>query len=120
MNLLPPPHQRRDAAKVAHESFSSRFDDFERRVKVFESSGILRRYLVRPLDWGAQAVSAAAALCALLAESRPGSCVLVVAVELCSVAFRIDKLTKENIIATALFSDDAACRGQPRAARAAA
>ena len=120
MNLLPPPHQRRDAAKVAHESFSSRFDDFERRVKVFESSGILRRYLVRPLDWGAQAVSAAAALCALLAESRPAICVLVVAVELCSVAFRIDKLTKENIIATALFSDDAACRGQPRAARAAA
>ena len=45
---------------------------------------------------------------ARLAESRPGSVVLVVAVELCSVAFRLDKLTKENIVATALFADGAA------------
>lgn len=45
---------------------------------------------------------------ARLAQSRPGSCVLVVAVDLCSVAFRLDKLTKENIVATALFGDGAA------------
>jgi alkylresorcinol/alkylpyrone synthase len=43
-----------------------------------------------------------------LAQARPGSAVLLVAVELCSVAFRLDKLTKENIVATALFSDGAA------------
>jgi alkylresorcinol/alkylpyrone synthase len=47
-------------------------------------------------------------LAARLAQSRPGSVVLLVAVELCSVAFRLDKLTKENIVATALFADGAA------------
>lgn len=177
---------QRDAATVAHETFSARIDDFERLVKVFESSGILQRYLIRPLDWylkplgwsernaayleGACALFVDAATKALaqasktaadidtvvtvsstglatpgidarvseqmgfradvervpvfglgcaggvtglglgarLAQSRPGSCVLVVAVELCSVAFRMDKVTKENIVATALFADGAA------------
>ena len=47
-------------------------------------------------------------LAARLAQSRPGSIVLLVAVELCSVAFRLDKLTKENIVASALFADGAA------------
>lgn len=183
-----PPHMisQRDAATVAHETFSARIDDFERLVKVFESSGILRRHLVQPLDWylkplgwaernaayldGACALFVEAATKALaeagktaadvdtvvtisstgiatpgidaraademgfradiervpvfglgcaggatgmglgarLAQSRPGSCVLVVAVELCSVAFRMDKVTKENIVATALFADGAA------------
>ncbi|MBC7480149.1 MAG: type III polyketide synthase [Pseudorhodobacter sp.] len=183
-----PPHviTQRDAASVAHETFSARIDDFERLVKVFESSGILRRHLVRPLDWylkplgwaernaayleGACALFADAATKALaeagktaadvdmvvtisstglatpsiearvadrmgfrldiervpvfglgcaggvtglalgarLAQSQPGTCVLVVAVELCSVAFRMDKVTKENIVATALFADGAA------------
>ncbi len=183
-----PPHlnTQRDAAEVAHQSFSARYDDFERLVKVFESSGIRRRYLVRPLEWyltplgwserniayleGACALFVEAASKALadaglsgadvdtvvtvsstglatpgidarvadqlgfrddiervpvfglgcaggvtgiglgarLAQSRPGSCVMVVAVELCSVAFRLDKLTKENIVATALFGDGAA------------
>jgi alkylresorcinol/alkylpyrone synthase len=45
---------------------------------------------------------------ARLAQSRPGSFVLVVAVEACSIAFRMDKLTKQNIVATALFGDGAA------------
>ena len=43
-----------------------------------------------------------------LAQSRPGSVVLLVAIELCSLAFRLDKLTKANIVATALFGDGAA------------
>src|SRR5882757_308916 len=43
-----------------------------------------------------------------LAQSRPGSVVLLVAVELCTLAFRLDKLTKANIVATALFGDGAA------------
>ncbi|PZX47534.1 (2-(2,4-dihydroxy-6-methylphenyl)-2- oxoethyl)-4-hydroxy-2-pyrone synthase [Cereibacter changlensis] len=47
-------------------------------------------------------------LASRLAQSRPGSAVLVVAVELCSLSFRLDKLTKENIVATALFADGAA------------
>jgi len=47
-------------------------------------------------------------LAARLAEARPGSLVLFVAVELCTLAFRLDKLTKANIVATALFGDGAA------------
>ena len=43
-----------------------------------------------------------------LAQSRPGSVVLLVAVELCTLSFRLDELTKANIVATALFGDGAA------------
>lgn len=183
-----PPHiiDQRDAALAAHKAFSSRFADFERLAKVFESSGIRRRYGVRPIDWyfqtpgwpdrndayidGAGALFVAAADKALhaahlsaqdvdtivtvsstgiatpslearvagqmgfradveripvfglgcaggvsgfsiasrLAASRPGSVVLLVAVETCTLAFRMDKLSKANIVATALFGDGAA------------
>jgi alkylresorcinol/alkylpyrone synthase len=34
--------------------------------------------------------------------------VLLVAVEICTLAFRLDELTKANIVATALFGDGAA------------
>jgi alkylresorcinol/alkylpyrone synthase len=34
--------------------------------------------------------------------------VLLVAIELCTLAFRLDELTKANIVATALFGDGAA------------
>lgn len=45
-----------------------------------------------------------------MAQSRPGSVVLLVAVEVCTLSFRLDKLTKANIVATALFGDgSAAC-----------
>jgi alkylresorcinol/alkylpyrone synthase len=47
-------------------------------------------------------------IAARLAKSQPGSVVLLVAVELCSLAFRLDTLTKANIVATALFGDGAA------------
>ena len=43
-----------------------------------------------------------------LAEARPGSNVLLVTIELCSLALRLDELTKANIIATSLFGDGAA------------
>jgi alkylresorcinol/alkylpyrone synthase len=43
-----------------------------------------------------------------LAQSRPGSVVLLVAVEICTLAFRLDELSKANIVATALFGDGAA------------
>jgi alkylresorcinol/alkylpyrone synthase len=45
---------------------------------------------------------------ARLAESRPGTNVLFVAVEICSTAVRLDQMTKANIVATALFADGAA------------
>src|ERR1700722_3913954 len=43
-----------------------------------------------------------------LAQARPGSNVLLVAIELCSLALRLDELTKANIIAVSLFGDGAA------------
>jgi alkylresorcinol/alkylpyrone synthase len=43
-----------------------------------------------------------------LAQARPGSNVLLVTIELCSLALRHDELTKANIVATSLFGDGAA------------
>jgi alkylresorcinol/alkylpyrone synthase len=183
-----PPHaiEQRDAAAAAHHCFGTRYSDFKRLARVFESSGIRRRYAVRPLEWyleplgwpernaayleGACQLFVDAATKALrdagitaaevdtvvtisstgiatpslearvasrigfradvervpvfglgcaggvsgfsiasrLAQSRPGTFVLLVAVELCTLAFRLDELTKANIVATALFGDGAA------------
>src|SRR5579863_6622690 len=43
-----------------------------------------------------------------LAQARPGTNVLMVTVEICSLALRLDELTKANIVATSLFGDGAA------------
>ena len=48
------------------------------------------------------------ALAARLASTAPGRTILFVTVELCSISIRLDKLTKANIVATALFGDGAA------------
>ena len=45
-----------------------------------------------------------------LAEARPGSNVLLVAIELCTLALRHDELTKANIVAVSLFGDGGATR----------
>ncbi|MBW0002847.1 MAG: type III polyketide synthase [Hyphomicrobiales bacterium] len=45
---------------------------------------------------------------ARLAQARPGTNVLLVVIELCTLASRPDSLTKANIVATALFGDGAA------------
>lgn len=58
--------------------------------------------------WGCAGGAAGLALAADLAAARPGALVLVVAVELCSLSFRLDVLSKENMVATALFGDGAA------------
>lgn len=178
--------EQSDVAAAAEKGFASRFDTFRRLSRVFESSGILRRYAVRPLEWyfeplgwpernqayldgavklfmdaASKALNAAGlrssdvdtvvtvsstgiatpslearaaeqmgfrsdiervpvfglgcaggvtglSIGARLAQSRPGSVVLVVAVELCTLSFRLDELTKANIVATALFGDGAA------------
>ncbi len=47
-------------------------------------------------------------IAARLAAVRSGKTVLFVAIELCTLAFRLDELTRPNIIATALFADGAA------------
>ena len=43
--------EQRDIAAAAHRGFAGRFDDYDRLARVFETSGILRRYGVRPIDW---------------------------------------------------------------------
>jgi alkylresorcinol/alkylpyrone synthase len=45
---------------------------------------------------------------AQMATAQPGSRVLLIVVELCTLAFRYDRLTKSNLVATALFGDGAA------------
>ena len=47
-------------------------------------------------------------LAARLAQAAPGEVVLFVTIELCTLAFRLDELTKANVVATALFGDGAA------------
>jgi alkylresorcinol/alkylpyrone synthase len=47
-------------------------------------------------------------IAARLAQARPGANVLLVTIELCSLALRHDELTKANIVATSLFGDGAA------------
>ena len=45
---------------------------------------------------------------ARLARAEPGEVVLVVVVELCTLAFRTDRGTKADVISSALFGDGAA------------
>jgi alkylresorcinol/alkylpyrone synthase len=47
-------------------------------------------------------------MAARLAQSRPGSNVLLVALELCTLAVRHDELSKANVVAASLFGDGAA------------
>ncbi|WP_210496487.1 type III polyketide synthase [Microvirga antarctica] len=47
-------------------------------------------------------------IAARLAEARPGTIVLLVVIELCTLAFRMDTLSKANVVASALFGDGAA------------
>lgn len=46
-------------------------------------------------------------LAARLAGAEPGSVVLLVAIELCTLAFRSDRIAKADLVATALFGDGA-------------
>ncbi len=48
------------------------------------------------------------AIASRLASARAGTTVLLVAVELCTLAFRLDRATKADVIATSLFGDGAA------------
>ena len=177
---------QRDVAAAARTMFAGRYEGFDRMARIFATTGIERRYSVRPLEWfatdhgwpertaayieGALGLFSAAASGALdraelkasdidtivtasstgiatpsldarllhpmgfrdsvqrvplfglgcaggvsglavaadLARAQPGSNVLFVAVELCTLAFRLDILTKANLVATALFGDGAA------------
>jgi alkylresorcinol/alkylpyrone synthase len=47
-------------------------------------------------------------LAARLASAQPGKNILIVVIEICTLAFRLDEMTKANIVATAIFADGAA------------
>lgn len=47
-------------------------------------------------------------LAARLAAAEPGKKILIVVIELCTLAFRLDEMSKANIVATAIFGDGAA------------
>jgi Predicted naringenin-chalcone synthase len=67
-------------------------------------------HLKRTPLWGLGCVGGAVGLSRALEYTRafPGSAVLLIALEICSLAFLRDDYSKSNIIATALFSDGAA------------
>lgn len=172
--------------RAAERAFGAQVRDFKRLARVFETAGINRRRLARPVDWyfkplgwpertrafveagGELFVDAAnlalaraglspadvdcvvsvsstgiatpsleaqvagrlgfradvervpvfglgcaggvsgLAIARRFAAARPGAVVLMVTVELCSLAFRPDLSTKANVVATALFADGAA------------
>lgn len=48
------------------------------------------------------------AIASRMARATPGAVVLLVAVEVCTLSFRMEDLTKADIVATALFGDGAA------------
>jgi alkylresorcinol/alkylpyrone synthase len=60
--------------------------------------------------WGLGCAGGAAGLARArdLALAYPGSRVLLVAVELCSLTFRLEDMDKRNLVATSLFADGAA------------
>ena len=78
-------------------------------ARVFSQMGFRRDVLRTPVfGLGCAGGVSGLALAARLAKASPGSKVLFVTIELCTLAFRLDELTKANIVATALFGDGAA------------
>ena len=69
------------------------------------------------LGLGCAGGAAGLALASRLARSEPGAVVLLVCVELCTLAFRTEAPTKADIIATALFGDGAAASSTIRSRR---
>lgn len=58
--------------------------------------------------WGCAGGVSGMALAARLAAAEPGLTVLLVSVELCTLAFRSDRAVTADVVATALFGDGAA------------
>jgi alkylresorcinol/alkylpyrone synthase len=70
----------------------------------------LSRHVARIPIWGLGCAGGAAGIAraADYARAHPGSRVLLIAVELCSLTFQRGDLSKSNLIATSLFADGAA------------
>jgi len=70
----------------------------------------LGSHLIRTPLWGLGCAGGAAGLSHAYraARVRPDACVLLIAVELCSLTFHFGDFSKSNVVATALFADGAA------------
>jgi alkylresorcinol/alkylpyrone synthase len=78
-------------------------------ARAFASLGLSQRVSRVPVfGLGCAGGVTGLSIAARLAVARPGSNVLLVAVELCTLAVRLDQLTKANVVALALFGDGAA------------
>lgn len=113
-----------DALHKCLRNTGADYDDFDHIIFV-SSTGIsapttdahiinslrLDRHIKRTPLWGLGCVGGAVGLSRAMdfTRSEPESGVLVIAVEICSLAFQIDDYSKSNIVAIALFSDGAAC-----------
>ncbi|MEH2470940.1 alkylresorcinol/alkylpyrone synthase [Nitrobacteraceae bacterium AZCC 2161] len=178
--------KQKKVEEVSRQIFGNRFPEFERLSRVFENTGVIKRYGVKPIEWyfeprgwpertqafldggeelfidvaqkaieraglvpneidtvvtvcstgiatpslearvagkigfrsdifrvpvfglGCAGGVSGLSIASRLAQARPGTNVLLVAIELCTLAFRRDELTKANIVATSLFGDGAA------------
>lgn len=79
-------------------------------ARLFNELGFSRHIKRLPL-WGLGCAGGAAGISRAmdLAKAYPKENVLVVAVELCSLTFQKDDLSKSNIVAASLFGDGCAC-----------
>lgn len=114
----------RDALDKCIEKAGASYDDFDHIIFV-TSTGMsaptidariinslkLDNHIKRTPLWGLGCVGGAVGLSRAMdfTCADPKSGVLVIAVEMCSLAFQIDDYSKSNIVAVALFSDGAAC-----------
>lgn len=113
-----------DALNKCLENAGADYDDFDHIIFV-SSTGMsaptidaqiinsmrLNNHIKRTPIWGLGCVGGAVGLSRAMdfTKADPKSGVLVIAVEICSLAFQIEDYSKSNVVAIALFSDGAAC-----------
>ena len=112
-----------DALENSINKAGADYDDFDHIIYV-SSTGIsaptmdalllnklkLNTHLKRTPIWGLGCVAGAVGLSRAIdyVEANPKSAVMLIALEICSLAFQKDDFSKSNIVAIALFSDGAA------------
>ncbi|MGI9534739.1 MAG: type III polyketide synthase [Thermodesulfobacteriota bacterium] len=112
-----------DALNSCLNNIGADYSDFDHMIYV-SSTGIsaptidallinelqLNTHLKRTPIWGLGCVAGAVGLSRAIdyVEANPKSAIMLIALEICSLAFQKDDFSKSNIVAIALFSDGAA------------